>query len=131
MVNININGKDVQIEEKSSILEAAQKTGYIIPTLCFMKMSDGQTYNCKGSCRVCVVEVEGSKDLQPACYTEVREGMKILTNSTKAREGRKTIIELLLSNHPNDCLNCTKNMNCELQSLARDYGVTKLMAVHQ
>jgi len=128
MISININGKDIEIEEKSSILEAAQKIGYIIPTLCFMKMSDNETYNCKGSCRVCVVEVEGYKDLQPACYTEAKEGMRILTNSTKAREGRKTIIELLLSNHPNDCLNCSKNMNCELQSLARDYGVSNINA---
>ena len=126
MVNININGKDVQIKEKSSILEAAQQIGIRIPTLCFMKMSDGESYNCKGSCRVCVVEIEGRKDLEPACYTEAKEGMRILTNSTKAREGRKTIIELLLSNHPNDCLNCTKNMNCELQSLARDYGVENI-----
>lgn len=126
MINININGKDVQVEKKNSILEAAQKIGINIPTLCYMKMSDGESYNCKGSCRVCVVEVEGHSDLMPACYTEARDGMKILTNSTKAREGRKTIIELLLSNHPNDCLNCTKNMNCELQSLARDYGVTNV-----
>lgn len=126
MINININGKDVQVEKKNSILEAAQKIGINIPTLCYMKMSDGESYNCKGSCRVCVVEVEGHSDLMPACYTEARDGMKILTNSTKAREGRKTIIELLLSNHPNDCLNCTKNMNCELQSLARDYGVTNI-----
>lgn len=79
MINININGKDVQVEKKNSILEAAQKIGINIPTLCYMKMSDGESYNCKGSCRVCVVEVEGHSDLMPACYTEARDGMKILT----------------------------------------------------
>ncbi|GAB6169471.1 NADH-dependent [FeFe] hydrogenase, group A6 [Clostridium carnis] len=123
MVNIKINGRDVVVKEGTTILEAAKKINIKIPTLCHMYMVDGETRNCKGTCRVCVVEVHGKSGLIPACATDVREGMSIKTNSKKAIKARKTIVELLLSNHSKNCLQCEKNYNCELQKLALDLGV--------
>ena len=123
MINVKINGVNVEVEKGTSILDAAKKLNINLPTLCHMYMVDGKTRNCKGTCRVCVVEVESWHGLVPACATEVREGMSIKTNSLKAIRARRTIVELLLSNHPKDCLNCDKNMNCELQKLASDLGV--------
>ncbi|EEH99039.1 MULTISPECIES: NADH-dependent [FeFe] hydrogenase, group A6 [Clostridium] len=123
MISVKINGVNVEVEKGTSILDAAKKLNINLPTLCHMYMVDGKTRNCKGTCRVCVVEVEGWHGLVPACATEVSEGMSIKTNSLKAIRARRTIVELLLSNHPKDCLNCDKNMNCELQKLASDLGV--------
>ena len=124
MIRLTINDRNVEVLEGTTILEAAEKINIKIPTLCYMKMSDDVSINCKGTCRVCVVEVEGQRDLKPACSFTVKEGMKVYTNSRKAIDARRTILKLLLSNHPNDCLNCSRNLNCELQKLARDYGVT-------
>ena len=123
MVNLIIDGKKVEIEKGSTILEAAKKINIKIPTLCYMDMSDGNAVNCKGSCRLCVVEREGSDKLIPSCSVEAKEGMVIYTNSQKVNIARKNIIELLLTDHPNDCLNCSKNLNCELQKLASDFGI--------
>lgn len=123
MINAIINGKSVQVEPGTTILDAAKKLHINIPTLCYMNMSDGESINCKGTCRVCVVEVAGITELKPACSFVLKEGMVVTTNSKKAVEARKTILRLLLSNHPNDCLNCPRNLSCELQKLARDYGV--------
>lgn len=124
MVRLTINNKNIEVEEGTTILEAAEKINIKIPTLCYMKMSDNKSVNCRGTCRVCMVEIEGYRDLKPACSFAVKEGMKVFTNSKKAIEARKTILKLLLSNHSSDCLNCSKNLNCELQALARDYGIT-------
>lgn len=123
MVNAKINGVNIEVERGISILDAAKKLNINLPTLCHMYMIDGKTRNCKGTCRVCVVEVEGWDGLVPACATEVKEGMSIKTNSLKAIRARRTIVELLLSNHSKDCLNCDKNMKCELQKLASDLGI--------
>ena len=124
-VNITINGKKLQVEEGMTILEAAKLLDIFIPTLCHMNLQDGHVHN-PGSCRVCVVEVEGRKNLAPACNTPVSEGMKIKTNSIKAIRSRRTVVELLLSDHPQDCLLCEKNTNCELQSLAADMGIREM-----
>ena len=124
-VNITINGKKLQVEEGTTILEAAKLLDIFIPTLCHMNLQDGHVHN-PGSCRVCVVEVEGRKNLAPACNTPVSEGMKIKTNSIKAIRSRRTVVELLLSDHPQDCLLCEKNTNCELQSLAADMGIREM-----
>ncbi|MDS0525221.1 NADH-dependent [FeFe] hydrogenase, group A6 [Clostridium sp. SHJSY1] len=123
MVKVNINGISVTAPEGATILDAAKIIHINIPTLCYMNMSDGESINCKGTCRVCMVEIEGYKDLKPACSFQIKEGMNIFTNSEKAVNARKTIIKLLLSNHPNDCLNCAKNLNCELQKIASFYGI--------
>lgn len=123
MVNAKINGINIEIENGSSILDAAKKVNINLPTLCNMYMADGKTRNCKGTCRVCVVEVEGMGKLVPSCETEIKEGMSIKTHSLRAVRARRTIVELLLSNHPMDCLKCEKNNNCELQKLASDLGI--------
>jgi len=125
LVNITINNKPLQVEEGTTILEAAKLLNIYIPTLCHMNLHDGVEHN-PGSCRVCVVEVEGRKNLAPSCNTTVTEGMVVKTSSIKAITSRRTVVELLLSDHPQDCLLCEKNTNCELQSLAADMGIREM-----
>lgn len=122
IINLTINGKKLQVEEGTTILEAAKLLDIFIPTLCHMNLHDGHIHN-PGSCRVCVVEVEGRRNLAPACNTPVEEGMVVKTSSIKAIKSRRTVVELLLSDHPKDCLLCEKNTNCELQALAADMGI--------
>ncbi len=118
MVNIKINGNDFQVPQNVTILEACKRAGIKIPTLCYLE--DVAT---NASCAVCVVEVKGARSLTRSCSTCVREGIEIATNSARIRDARKTSVELLLANHPKDCLSCLRNQNCELQSLAADLGV--------
>ena len=125
MINLKINGIDIQVENGTTILEASKKLNITIPTLCHLYMADGKTRNCKGTCRVCVVEVEGRPRLAPSCSTNVEEGMSIKTHSKKAIRARRTLTELILSNHPDDCLKCEKNHKCELQNLASDLGINE------
>lgn len=119
-MNITINGKMMEVQDGLTIMEAAKEAGIKIPSLCQYK--DIHKY---GSCRICVVEVEGMKNLQASCMAKVRDGMVIKTNSPKVRAARKVLYELLLSNHPKDCLNCQRNQNCELQQLGYELGVTE------
>lgn len=123
MFNAKINGINIEVEKGTSILDAAKKVNINLPTLCHMYMVDGKTRNCKGTCRVCVVEIEGKEGLVPSCATEIREGMSVKTNSLKAIRARRIITELLLSDHPMDCLKCEKNNICELQNLAAELGI--------
>lgn len=126
LINVKVNNKDVEIEQGSTILEACRKVGVEIPTLCYLKLQDHKTVNCPGSCRVCLVEVEGRRNLAPSCSTPATPGMSIKSHSAKAIQGRKTAVELLLSDHPNDCLACGKNTQCELQNLSAEMGIRKL-----
>ena len=116
-----INGRELIASEGETILELAKRNNIHIPTLCHH--SD---LCLKGVCRVCVVEVEGQRTLQTACSTPVTENVNINTNTEKVRKARKMIIELLMSNHFGACLTCKRNLNCELQSLAADYGIEEL-----
>ncbi len=118
MVNLSINGLTISVKEGTTILNAARKLNFKIPTLC-----NHPDLCVAGNCRVCVVEQPGAKTLIAACATPVSENMEILTNSLKIRTARKHIIELLLSEHKADCTKCYKNGNCELQSLANEYSV--------
>ena len=118
MVHLTINNIKVNAEDGMTILEAAQSIGISIPTLCHLK-----DLTPTGACRFCVVEVEGQRSLLPACAFPVFEGMVVDTNSPRVRRARKTIIELLVENHPQDCLVCVRNKNCELQDMAERYGV--------
>ncbi|MCK4308002.1 (2Fe-2S)-binding protein, partial [candidate division WOR-3 bacterium] len=120
-VNITVNNTKLKVVEDTTILDAAEKIGIKIPTLCYLE--DLQN---PGSCRICVVEVEGVKALQPSCVTKVSEGMKIYTNTKKVRDARKIILELLLSGHPWECNTCDRNQNCELQKLADEYGIKEV-----
>jgi len=118
MIKIEVNGKELNVKRGDTILSAIRKEGFDVPTLCHM---EGLTPT--GACRLCVVEVEGMKNLIPSCSYPVSEGMKIMTHSPKAQTARKTIIELLLANHPDDCLYCSRSDDCELSKLAYEYGV--------
>ncbi|OFY38414.1 MAG: ferredoxin [Bacteroidetes bacterium GWF2_40_14] len=124
-IKITINGETVEIVKGTSILEAANQAGVIIPTLCYHK-----DLCVAGNCRVCVVELAGQKRLAPACATPCDEGMDILTNTLKVRNSRKHIIELLLSEHNADCTNCYKNGGGELQKLASEYKIMNQDFIH-
>jgi len=124
-IKITVNGQPVEVEKGTSILDAANQIGVIIPTLCYHK-----DLCVAGNCRVCVVEVVGQKRLAPACATPCEDGMDILTNTHKVRNSRKHIIELLLSEHNADCTSCYKNGNCELQLLASEYKIMSQDFIH-
>ncbi|BBB90292.1 MAG TPA: NADH-dependent [FeFe] hydrogenase, group A6 [Methylomusa anaerophila] len=120
MINLTINGKPVSVAESSTILEAAKQNNIYIPNLCYL-----EGVHQFGSCRLCVVEVEGARNLQASCMVPVREGMVIKTNTEKVRKARKVLYELLLSDHPKDCLSCERNQSCELQEIGNRLGVTE------
>jgi NADP-reducing hydrogenase subunit HndD len=118
MVRFTINNRAAQVREGSTILEAARQCGINIPTLCYHPDQE-----IKANCRICAVEVEGSKTLQTACSTVVTEGMKIHTNTPRVRQARRINAELLLSDHDLDCTTCPSNQNCSLQRIAFDLGI--------
>ncbi len=126
MVNVIINGHSIAVEEGTTILSAAKRLKIKIPTLCHLSLHEIDLENKRASCRVCMVEVVNTGKLVAACATPVFEGMEIKTESARAIQARGAIVELLLSNHPTDCLVCAKNMNCELQKLASDLGIRKI-----
>ncbi|MCL2323226.1 MAG: NADH-dependent [FeFe] hydrogenase, group A6 [Oscillospiraceae bacterium] len=126
MINLTINNNKVSVEEGITILKAANQIGVHIPTLCNLDMHDIKMMNKVATCRVCMVEIEGRKNLAPACSTEVTEGMVVHTNTLRAVKSRRAMVELLLSNHPKDCLICERNQNCELQSLAAELGIREI-----
>ena len=118
MVKLTINGKEVQVEEGSTILQAAKKAGIDIPTLCFLK-----DVNEMGDCRMCLVEVEGMRGFATSCIQKVQEGMVVKANTPKVTEARRMVLDLILSNHDRECLTCTRNGTCELQKLAREFYI--------
>ena len=118
-VTVTIDGKTMKVKQGTSILEAAKEAGITIPTLCYFNLENADIACKPASCRVCVVEVEGSRNLLPSCVTSVSEGMIVRTNSKRAINARKMNIELLLSDHPNDCLTCPKSGSCDLQRLTQ------------
>ncbi len=125
-VKLTIDNKTVVVKKGTTILEAASGIGIDIPTLCHMKLDDLNIENKPGGCRICVVEVDGRRNLAPACCTESNEGMVINTHSIRAINARRTVMELILSDHPADCLICAKSGNCELQDMAHQLGIREL-----
>lgn len=117
-VNIKINGIDVAAAKGSTILQAAHDAGIKIPTLCYLK-----DINEIGACRICVVEVKGARSLVASCVYPVNEGMEIFTNTPRVLESRKKTLQLILSDHNQDCLGCVRSGNCELQTLCKELGV--------
>lgn len=115
---IEVNNKTIIARKGETILEALDRNGINVPTLCHMP----DLYPT-GSCRMCVVEVEGKPNLITSCSYPVEEWMKIKTHSPRVVNARKTNVELLLSNHPDDCLYCERNGNCELQSFAEQLNI--------
>lgn len=126
MVNVIIDDKHIQVPAGTTIHTAAKEVGINIPTLCYLNLKDFGCVNKVASCRVCVVEVEGKGNLAPACSTPVFEGMKVCTNSIRVLNSRKTVLELMLSDHPKDCLTCQKSGECELQDLAISFGIREI-----
>ena len=118
MINIEVNNKVIQAKRGETLLTALQRAGIHVPTLCHMS-----NLFPSGACRMCVVEVDGQQKLFPSCATPVAENMKVQTHSPRVLRARKTIVELLLVNHPDDCLYCIRNRNCELQQLSEQLGV--------
>ena len=116
--DIEVNNKIIKAKKGETILSALSRNGIKVPTLCHM-----EDLPPSGACRICVVEVEGQDNLVPSCAQPVEEWMKIKTHSPKVIKARKTIVELLLSNHPDDCLYCERNGNCELQKLSVELNV--------
>ena len=117
MVKLKINNKEIQVNEGTTILEAASMAGSPVPSLCYLK-----DINEIGACRVCVVEVKGIHRLVPACSNVVSEGMEVFTNSNRVREARRTNVELILSQHDCQCATCVRSDNCSLQTIANDLG---------
>ena len=120
-INLTINGSEYSVDSSLTVLEAAREAGIDIPTLCFLK-----EINEVAACRVCLVEVEGARNLQASCVLPVREGMVIKTNNKRVRNARKDIVELILANHNRECLTCYRNKNCELQSVSEELGISGL-----
>jgi len=117
---IEVNGAQVEAQSGETVLDTLKRSGIKVPTLCHMK-----NFLPTGTCRICVVEDKVSGKLVPSCSFPVQQGMKILTHSSRVIESRKMIVELLLSNHPDDCLYCVRSKNCELQSLAKEHHVVE------
>ncbi|MCK5176403.1 MAG: (2Fe-2S)-binding protein, partial [Candidatus Aenigmarchaeota archaeon] len=115
---IKINGREIEAQQGETILETAKKNNIHIPTLCYH-----EDICLSGVCRICVVDIEGQRLLLTSCSTPVVDGMVINTHSRRVRKARKMIIELLLSEHVADCQTCKRNLNCELQTLASEYGI--------
>jgi len=119
MVNITIDGQELSVPNSYTVLEAAKEVGIDIPTLCYLK-----DINEVGACRVCVVEVEGARNLIASCVQPVNDGMVVKTHTRRVRQSRKTNLELVLANHNRECLTCAKNGSCELQKLSDELGVS-------
>jgi len=120
VITIEVNGKSVKAKEGDTILKTLRANNIHVPALCFM-----EDLCPTGACRLCVVEIEGQRGLTPSCSFPVADGMKIQTHSPRVLKARKTVVELLLSNHPDDCLYCVRNGKCELQTLAQELNVTE------
>ncbi len=126
MIKITIDNKVVEVAKGTTILKAAKDNNINIPTLCYFELAGMDIVNKPGSCRICVVEVEGRRNLAPACITECTPDMVIKTNTTRVLNARRTVLELLLSDHPSDCLVCPKSGDCELQNLAIRFGIREI-----
>jgi len=126
MIELTIDKKKVQVEKGTTILKAAHKAGVEIPTLCHFELCDMGIENKPGGCRICVVEVEGRRNLAPSCITEVQEGMVVNTHNIRVLNARTTVLKLIISDHPFDCLVCAKSGQCELQSLATQFNIRSL-----
>lgn len=120
-VTITIDGRSVTVPGNYTVLQAARELNIHIPTLCYIK-----EINEIGACRMCLVEVKGARALQASCVLPVAEGMEIKTNTPLLRDTRRTILELILSNHNRECTICARNRNCELQTLAEELGIREI-----
>ncbi len=123
LIKLTIDNRTVEVEKGTTIFIAAKQLDITIPTLCYMNLKDLNIEHKPGGCRICVVEVEGRRNLAPACATECSEGMVVKTHSVRVLNARRTVLELIISDHPFDCLICAKSGNCDLQDMAVKLGV--------
>jgi len=121
MISLMIDKQNVSVPEGSTILQAAGKIGVRIPTLCYLK-----DINVIGACRICMVQVQGARTMMAACVTPVTEGMVVRTNTPEVIAARRVVLELILSDHPMECLTCVRNQNCELQRLAEEFNIKEI-----
>lgn len=119
-INITVDGKSYQVSDGKTILDSCREIGIKIPTLCYLK-----DISNNASCGICVVEVKGARTLVRSCISKATEGINITTHSSAINDARKTNLELLLANHPKDCLICERNGNCELQDLSSQLGIAE------
>ena len=119
-MKISINNQPLEVQEGLTIMEACNAVGIHVPSLCYLK-----DVSHNASCGVCVVEVKGAKSLLRSCITQVTPGMEITTNTQRVMEARRVNIQLMLANHPQECLGCDRNQNCELQEITFDLGINE------
>jgi len=125
-ITLKIDNREISVPKGTTILEAARELGIDIPTLCYMNLKDLCIKNAPASCRICVVEVDGRKNLAPSCATRCENGMNVHTNTMRVLNARRTVLELMLSDHPSDCLVCAKSGSCELQAVAIKLGICEI-----
>ncbi len=125
-VKLTIDNKVVEVPKGTTIYKAAKQLGIDIPVLCYMELKDLNIENKPAGCRICIVEVEGRRNLAPSCSTDCTEGMVVKTHTMRVINARRTILELILSDHPKDCLTCAKSGHCELQDMAIKLGVRSI-----
>ena len=123
LIKLTIDGKEVEVAKGTTILDAAKQIGINIPTLCYLNLHDLKINNSPAGCRICVVEVAGRRNLAPSCATQCMPGMIVNTHSIRVMNARRTVLELILSDHPFECLVCAKSGNCDLQKVAQDQGI--------
>jgi len=125
-VKLTIDGHEIEVPAGTTIYNAAKELNIDIPILCYMNLKDLNIENKPGGCRICVVEVEGRRTLAPSCSTAVADGMAVRTNSIRVINARRTVMELIISDHPKDCLSCAKSGNCDLQNMAVKLGIREI-----
>ncbi len=125
-VKLTIDNKTIEVPKGTTVYKAAKELGIEIPVLCYMELHDLGIENKPAGCRICVVEVQGRRNLAPSCATKCEEGMVIRTHSTRVLNARRTVMEFILSDHPKDCLICAKSGNCDLQNMAIKLGIREI-----
>ncbi len=121
MITLTIDNREVKVNKNTTVLQAAKQAGIDIPTLCYLKQ-----INAVGDCRMCIVEIEGRRGCVPSCIQMAEDGMVVHTNTPELMEARKMMLDLILSNHPQDCLTCIRSGNCELQTLAKQFNMSTI-----
>jgi NADP-reducing hydrogenase subunit HndD len=125
-IKLTIDNKVVEVPAGTTIYKAARELGIDIPTLCYMELHDMNIENKPSGCRICVTEIQGRRNLAPSCSTKCEEGMVVRTHTTRVLNARRTVMEFILSDHPKDCLVCSKSGTCELQAMAHRLGINDI-----
>jgi NADP-reducing hydrogenase subunit HndD len=125
-IKLNIDNKSVEVPQGTTIHKAARQLGIEIPTLCYLQLHDMDIENKPAGCRICVVEVDGRRNLAPSCATKCEEGMVVKTHTTRVLNARRTVMEFILSDHPKECLTCAKSGKCDLQNMAIKLGIREI-----